>query len=448
MWTSSVLFLSILISSLSESYTNNLQSNGVKLLKSVRVSSAEECNQTCDHVLDQGGLKCNWVVMEEKEKLCFYLHCLDLTVCKLAPVEDVRALQAGKTSSIKDFLKRVRKGMGANEPSTVQSPTQAITINGSFIVRTTPVTTGTTPTSMAAAGTTATPAPVTSTTMTATATNASIPEVETTTSATMSVVPNSSTSAMPEAGNIQTQPHLTPQMLQPSLAQVLHCPAVFQVDTQHRSPTGTTKGVTKTSAESVSLLPVTQPTSAGEITTNQTESTALSVSSQAIPSITLEGSSLKTALPSSFSTSVSQTSVTTTPPPPTTTILKTTPLSTTKPIEETTATTKQGDKTKASSSTLRIPSTSKVATELPETKLKTTAASSNKIEYIFPLAPTVAIAKHLANNSFLITMLILGLVFFLASVLLFIQKAYGSYKRKDYVQVDYLINGMYADSDM
>uniref|UniRef100_A0A4W3J536 Uncharacterized protein n=1 Tax=Callorhinchus milii TaxID=7868 RepID=A0A4W3J536_CALMI len=76
--------------------------------------------------------------------------------------------------------------MGANEPSTVQSPTQAITINGSFIVRTTPVTTGTTPTSMAAAGTTATPAPVTSTTMTATATNASIPEVETTTSATMS----------------------------------------------------------------------------------------------------------------------------------------------------------------------------------------------------------------------------------------------------------------------
>eukprot|EP00062_Callorhinchus_milii_P003705 gi/632941285/ref/XP_007885783.1/ PREDICTED: uncharacterized protein C11orf24 homolog isoform X2 [Callorhinchus milii] len=395
------------------------------------------------------GLKCNWVVMEEKEKLCFYLNCLDLTVCKLAPVEDVRALQAGKTSSIKDFLKRVRKGMGANEPSTVQSPTQAITINGSFIVRTTPVTTGTTPTSMAAAGTTATPAPVTSTTMTATATNASIPEVETTTSATMSVVPNSSTSAMPEAGNITntTPPNATnaTTILSPGTSLPSSISGGY---TTQIAATGTTKGVTKTSAESVSLLPVTQPTSAGEITTNQTESTALSVSSQAIPSITLEGSSLKTALPSSFSTSVSQTSVTTTPPPPTTTILKTTPLSTTKPIEETTATTKQGDKTKASSSTLRIPSTSKVATELPETKLKTTAASSNKIEYIFPLAPTVAIAKHLANNSFLITMLILGLVFFLASVLLFIQKAYGSYKRKDYVQVDYLINGMYADSDM
>ncbi|KAG9475314.1 uncharacterized protein C11orf24 homolog [Eleutherodactylus coqui] len=57
-------------------------------------------------------------------------------------------------------------------------------------------------------------------------------------------------------------------------------------------------------------------------------------------------------------------------------------------------------------------------------------------------------AKHVQNTSFLLAVLLLGNLFFIAVIVLFILQAYESYKKKDYTQVDYLINGMYADSEM
>ncbi|XP_077143512.1 uncharacterized protein C11orf24 homolog isoform X1 [Ranitomeya variabilis] len=58
------------------------------------------------------------------------------------------------------------------------------------------------------------------------------------------------------------------------------------------------------------------------------------------------------------------------------------------------------------------------------------------------------VTKRVQNTSFLLAVLLLGNLFFLAVIVLFILQAYESYKKKDYTQVDYLINGMYADSDM
>ncbi|XP_069596086.1 uncharacterized protein C11orf24 homolog [Ranitomeya imitator] len=58
------------------------------------------------------------------------------------------------------------------------------------------------------------------------------------------------------------------------------------------------------------------------------------------------------------------------------------------------------------------------------------------------------VTKRVQNTSFLLAVLLLGNLFFLAIIVLFILQAYESYKKKDYTQVDYLINGMYADSDM
>lgn len=48
----------------------------------------------------------------------------------------------------------------------------------------------------------------------------------------------------------------------------------------------------------------------------------------------------------------------------------------------------------------------------------------------------------------LLLALLLGVLFFIAVVVLFAVQAYESYRKKDYTQVDYLINGMYADSEM
>ncbi|XP_048215722.1 LOW QUALITY PROTEIN: uncharacterized protein C11orf24 homolog [Perognathus longimembris pacificus] len=59
-----------------------------------------------------------------------------------------------------------------------------------------------------------------------------------------------------------------------------------------------------------------------------------------------------------------------------------------------------------------------------------------------PLAP------FLVNRTSLLVVLILGVALFVTVVVVFALQAYESYKKKDYTQVDYLINGMYADSEM
>ncbi|XP_056596628.1 uncharacterized protein C11orf24 homolog [Triplophysa dalaica] len=53
---------------------------------------------------------------------------------------------------------------------------------------------------------------------------------------------------------------------------------------------------------------------------------------------------------------------------------------------------------------------------------------------------------HLLNTSSLLAVLMFGLLFFVVTVALFLKQGYESYRRKDYTQVDYLINGMYTDS--
>ncbi|XP_028591624.2 uncharacterized protein C11orf24 homolog [Podarcis muralis] len=50
--------------------------------------------------------------------------------------------------------------------------------------------------------------------------------------------------------------------------------------------------------------------------------------------------------------------------------------------------------------------------------------------------------------SLLLAVLLFGVLFFVTIVVLFVIQAYESYRKKDYTQVDYLINGMYADSEM
>ncbi|XP_059960340.1 uncharacterized protein C11orf24 homolog [Mesoplodon densirostris] len=58
------------------------------------------------------------------------------------------------------------------------------------------------------------------------------------------------------------------------------------------------------------------------------------------------------------------------------------------------------------------------------------------------------LAQSPVNKSFLLAVLLLGVTLFITILVLFALQAYESYKKKDYTQVDYLINGMYADSEM
>ncbi|XP_033909572.2 uncharacterized protein C11orf24 homolog [Acipenser ruthenus] len=71
---------------------------------------------------------------------------------------------------------------------------------------------------------------------------------------------------------------------------------------------------------------------------------------------------------------------------------------------------------------------------------KTTLADSSVLIAVGPLT------MQLVDTSSLLAVFFFGLLCFLLTIILFVSLAYESYKKKDYTQVDYLINGMYADS--
>lgn len=57
-----------------------------------------------------------------------------------------------------------------------------------------------------------------------------------------------------------------------------------------------------------------------------------------------------------------------------------------------------------------------------------------------------ALTRQLVDTASLLAVLLFGLMFFLVTVAVLLTQAFESYRRKDYTQVDFLINGMYTDS--
>ncbi|KAM5137734.1 uncharacterized protein ACMZJ9_016402 [Mantella aurantiaca] len=104
-------------------------------------------------------------------------------------------------------------------------------------------------------------------------------------------------------------------------------------------------------------------------------------------------------------------------------------------------------------STAVMPTTSKLLKPVSMEPTSIASPSSGKEadqvdedDDVFKVAEGVA--SHIQNTSILLAVLMLGIMFFLAVIVLLLVQAYESYKKKDYTQVDYLIDGMYADSEM
>lgn len=81
---------------------------------------------------------------------------------------------------------------------------------------------------------------------------------------------------------------------------------------------------------------------------------------------------------------------------------------------------------------------------------KTPATDSCQLSTQGPylVVTTKPLTPPLVNKTFLLAVLVLGVTLFITVLVLFGLQAYESYKKKDYTQVDYLINGMYADSEL
>nr|XP_035961329.1 uncharacterized protein C11orf24 homolog [Halichoerus grypus]XP_035961330.1 uncharacterized protein C11orf24 homolog [Halichoerus grypus] len=71
---------------------------------------------------------------------------------------------------------------------------------------------------------------------------------------------------------------------------------------------------------------------------------------------------------------------------------------------------------------------------------------SSQGQYV--VVTTKPLTPSLVNRGFLLAVLLLGVTLFIIVLVLLALQAYESYRKKEYTQVDYLINGMYADSEM
>ncbi|KAK5867968.1 hypothetical protein PBY51_012419 [Eleginops maclovinus] len=110
-------------------------------------------------------------------------------------------------------------------------------------------------------------------------------------------------------------------------------------------------------------------------------------------------------------------------------------------------TTKGTQQTKAPSTA--VPPPVKTSPPKEPTTASSTTTENHKEQVASGSVVEVAgspLTLQLVDTASLLSVLLFGLLFFLVSVAVFVTQAYESYRRKDYTQVDYLINGMYSDS--
>lgn len=397
---------------------HNLQDSGIQVLKFRHVSRAEECNQTCDSVTDQDGLKCNWVVIEDNQNICFYLHCPDISICKGATVEDVEALQTGKKSSIKIFLHRVRRKEKTNNTATVSVITTPAMANELLSVSNE------------------------SATFSAAATNSSTESNKVTNVNTN----NATVAATPFSYTSSTISNTSTTNISTTLSSITT--VMMTAQTAGNSKTTSTPATSRTNSIQLTTI------NSSEISTDRESSAPLihRELTTLVPAGSNKSESLVTPKHISKDTTTSFWSYLTT-----TKLSSSTPKATKSSTVQLTTVTP----TKVLTTQLFLEATTKQkqiwtdahtitggVSQSPNIKSRTTVAFNDQKNYVFPSVPAGALIKYLADTSSLMAILIFGLLFFLMSIILFAHKAFESYKRKDYVQVDYLINGMYADSDM
>lgn len=206
--------------------------------------------------------------------------------------------------------------------------------------------------------------------------------------------------------------------------------------------------------------PSTEPTTTDGPTT---QSALIEPSLSPAPTATLNTTSLDTSAVTALHWFTSSTTTTTTMAP-TTTTTTTAPTTSTTTMALTTAPTTEPQRLSAGTTDLPQRQSTTSITFPKTTGTKTSPSSSTRKPTPQPAATTPpsldsstprlavveaaggALTRQLVDMASLLAVLLFGLLFFLVTVAVFVTQAYESYRRKDYTQVDYLINGMYSDS--
>ncbi|XP_040894077.1 integumentary mucin C.1 [Toxotes jaculatrix] len=221
--------------------------------------------------------------------------------------------------------------------------------------------------------------------------------------------------------------------------------------------TGTTTSTTAQPDRAVHtatvLVPSTTTTTTTTTITTTTTTTTTTPTTTTTATTTTTTPTTTTTTPVSTTTTAATTTTTPAPHPPTTVKATTTLTSGTTTVTVTTTT---GTETAPPSSPAATPQPNATTTQMPA--IQTTSVTSaitpaNRNESVASGTGVAvvevaggALTRQLVDTASLLAVLLFGLLFFLVTVAVFATQAYESYRRKDYTQVDYLINGMYSDS--
>ncbi|KAM6204566.1 uncharacterized protein C11orf24 homolog [Sarcoramphus papa] len=490
MWTAIAFFLLISFC-ICEHRFSVLKGRGVHVVQIKRLTTEEQCRQACQSPGASGNHPCNWSVPYQNH--CILLQCHQLSMCQNAGEQDIKDLLgeivSGKRETVlfhhqsypqkKERMVNARVDRhNAEKLFSSTAQTRKIHLRHLLEVESEDVTTNASKTIASNAATTTTVTTTTATTTTATAvttnfTNATVLATAYKTTAEASNTPEGSdllaeamslTASSPTSGNIPASTSsrvtelvttteksgnsssvsvLSPTSTSAPLTVISEAgtqmsqteqfnPAATTTSTPRSSRPATVEAGPKTLSTTLTTL---IPQDAGTSSTASTHAMALtrlesSHSANPLPVVTLlylepEASTATTSLSESTSLLGSTGG---------TTVLTT----------ASTAETMTGHGIK---STSHIFSTTMAPADAP----KTTAsglAETQDMDNEYLLIAAEPLTQYLVDKSSLLAVLLVGTVFFITVIVLFLMQAYESYKKKDYTQVDYLINGMYVDSEM
>ncbi|KAM6074173.1 uncharacterized protein C11orf24 homolog [Chlamydotis macqueenii] len=504
MWTAIVFFLLISFC-ICEHRFFVLKGRGVRVVQINRLTTEKQCRQACQSPGASGYHHCNWSVPYQNR--CLLLQCHQLSVCQNAGPQDIKDLLgeivSGKMETVlfhhqsypqkKERMVNARvdqhnvKNLFSSTVQTHKIHLRHLLFHGSEDVATntrkpvataatTTAATTTAATTTAATTTAATTTAATTTAATAVTTNIANATVLTTAYETTARASNthgdsgllaetmSSTASSPTSGNIPASASshvidlvttaeksgssssasvLSPTSTSPPLTVISEAGTQMPQPDQFNPATTTTSTLHSSSPATVGAGP---KTLSATVTTfiSQDTGTSSTASTRATALTPLESS--RSANPPTAITSLylePETSTATTSLSKSTSLLGST-------RGATVLTTASAEETMTGHG---IKSTSHIfsATTAPADAPKTTASGLAETqdtgnEYL--LIAAQPLTQYLVDKSSLLAVLLVGTFFFITVIVLFLMQAYESYKLKDYTQVDYLINGMYVDSEM
>ncbi|XP_065539239.1 uncharacterized protein C11orf24 homolog [Lathamus discolor] len=487
MWTAVVFFLLISFC-ICEHRFSVLKGRGVHVVRINMLTTEKECRQACQSLGASGNHHCNWSV--PYQNYCVLLQCHQLSVCQNAGERDIKDLLGGILFRHQSYPQKKRRMVNAqvdqNNVENLSLPVQTHKIHlrdflGSDSGNVTTNATETIASNTTAAATAITNAreTIASNATTTIATTTTVTDItknvinatvltsayETTAEASnargvsahlstaMSSVPS-----FPTAGNISasTSSHVTKHV----------------TSTEKSGNSSSVSGLSPTSA----LLTVTSGTPVSQTEQFNPAITTTSTPHSSSPTTTGAGlktltTTLATPIPPAVGTSVTSS----------THAMEVTPLESSHSVNPlpvtlpnldseariaTTSLSKSASHMGSTSGT--VLTTAYIAETLTGHGIESTAhlfsttivpayapkatvsglAETQDIDNDYLLIAAEPLTQYLVDKSFLLAVLLVGMVFFITVIVLFLMQAYESYKKKDYTQVDYLINGMYVDSQM